>query len=529
MRTAKNIFVYLMLGMALHGISQGLLNNGAVITFSGSAQMYINGTNGHYTSQSTGSISPSATSTLTLLGNWVNNSSNTGFASDQGFLRMLGTSQTIGGSSATAFYNLSLSGTNTSLAVNSTTVGGQATFTGVLAVGTGTLNLNGNLLNVTNGAIGAITSGATGYIISETNAAVNPSIVRWYVRNTTGSHVYPFGVAGQKIPFTFNITGAMAAGNYVDVSTRATTSNNNLPWAGASEVGPVLEMFSPNGPFIDGSDEVVIDRWWNISPSSTPTANITFTYRGIENTMASPYDVGNIGAQYWTGTGWALDNSNYGTAAAVSGAGVTGSLTATGISKFCPWVLSSRIAPLPIELLNFEADCDNSETILRWCTASELNNHYFAIEQSSDGSNFQDIAYLNGNGTTSQKHCYQYNVNSSIASVNYFRLRQTDFDNKYTYSKIISIEACDKKIDNMIITNNGSHVVGLLVNSSGDSRFDLNINDAVGQIIMVKHIEIKTGFNSIPLDLENLANGIYYISSDNNIQKVVRKKIVLSY
>ncbi len=141
--------------------------------------MYIDDlTNGNYFTTGTGSITASSTSTITLLKNWTNNSSNNGFATpDGGGVVLAGNAQTIGGSAATAFYNLSLTGNGIkTLAVNSTTVGGQATFTGILSVGSSTLDLNGNRMDVTNSAVGAITR-SSGYIISETNAAVTGLIV----------------------------------------------------------------------------------------------------------------------------------------------------------------------------------------------------------------------------------------------------------------------------------------------------------------------------------------------------------------
>jgi hypothetical protein len=121
--------------------SQGLYNNGANIVFSGNAQMYIDDvTNGNYFTTGTGSITASSTSTITLLKNWTNNSAN-GFATpDGGGVVLAGNAQTIGGSAATAFYNLTLAGNGIkTLAVNSTTVGGQSTFTGILSVGSSTL------------------------------------------------------------------------------------------------------------------------------------------------------------------------------------------------------------------------------------------------------------------------------------------------------------------------------------------------------------------------------------------------------
>ena len=147
-------------------LSQGVRNNGAFIVFSGAARMYIDGNaSGGYLSQSNGRVTPSASSTISLEGNWTNNSANVAFTADGGGVVLTGATQTINGTNPTAFYNLSLAGNGIkTLAVNSTTVGGQATFTGVLSVGSSTLDLNSNRMDVTNSAIGAITR-SSGYII----------------------------------------------------------------------------------------------------------------------------------------------------------------------------------------------------------------------------------------------------------------------------------------------------------------------------------------------------------------------------
>jgi hypothetical protein len=527
----KKTFTILCLVLPLVIFSQGLYNNGANIVFSGAAQLYIDDvTNGNYFTTGTGSITASSTSSITLLKNWTNNSSNNGFATpDGGGVVLAGNAQSIGGSAATAFYNLTLAGNGVkTLAVNQTTVGGQATFTGVLALTNSTLALNSNTLNITNSAIGAITR-SSGYIISETNAAVNPSVIRWYHRTVGGSKVYPFGVAGSYIPFTFDITAAMTnAAAYVDVSTRATAASNNQPWAGASNVTMVTNMSSPNPPvFIDGSIPSVIDRWWDITNSHPVTANATFSYRGSENTLNHPlYSAGAlIGAQYWNGTQWIPNNGTIGSAASVT-TGV-GNVVANNLTTFCPWILSLVLAPLPIELINFNASCVNNEIVLEWCTATEKNNSFFTIEQSQDGVNFVSIGNVYGNGTTTSKHCYKY-VTSSVSDVTYFKLITTDENGDKNTSKTTSIESCDNANGNILLANDGTNEVGVILNSNSDQKLTLYVHNALGQLVDVKNMEAVKGYNNIRVDLDHVSNAIYYVSVFNATEKMVSKKIVVS-
>jgi len=523
-------FLFILILLPLCNFSQGVVNNGAYIVFSGASQMYIDGNAaGNYLSQSNGRITPSATSTISLEGNWTNNSANVAFTADGGGVVLTGAAQTIGGTNPSAFYNLTLAGNGIkTLAVNSNTVGGQATYTGILAVGSSTMDLNGNRLDITNSAVGAITR-SSGYIISETNTAVNPSIIRWYHRTIGGSRVYPFGVAGSYIPFTFNITTPMtSASSYVDVSTRATAAANNLPWAGASNIGgPVNQMFSPNGNFPDGSDEVVVDRWWDITNSDPVTADITFSYRGIENTLIAPYDIGFVGPQYWNGSGWISDNLVIGAGAAVVSGATVGSVTAIGISTFCPWVLSAKLSPLPIELLNFDAKCVSNDIVLEWCTASEKDNSYFTIEQSIDGVNYTSIGNVFGNGTTNKKNCYQF-IGSSISDMNYFRLTHTDNFGVKTISKVVTVSSCKNSNGNILIAHGGTKELGIILNSLNDEALELHVHNALGQLVEVKNVAVVKGYNNVKVDLENVSNSTYYVSIYNSAEKLISKKIIVS-
>ncbi|MES2764117.1 MAG: hypothetical protein V4677_18010 [Bacteroidota bacterium] len=509
--------------------SQGLINNGANIVFSGAAQMYIDGTAGHYLSQSLGSITPSATSSITLLGNWTNNSTNVAFTVDGGGVVLAGAAQTIGGTNPSAFYNLSLAGSGIkTLAVNSTTVGGQSLFTGVLSLGSSTLTLNSNRLDITNSLATAITR-SSGYIISETNAGVNPSIIRWYHRLIGGTKVYPFGVAGSYIPLTFDIVTPMInASAYIDVSTRATAASDNQPWAGASNVAAVGQMYSPNPPVsTDGSIPSVIDRWWDITNSHAVFGNVTFSYRGSENTLNDPlYFAGAaIGAQYWNGTQWMPNNSTIGSAASVT-SGV-GSVTANSVSTFCPWVLSLVLAPLPVELINFDASCVNNEIVLEWCTASEKDNSYFTIEQSSDGINFMPVGQVFGNGTTSQKHCYKY-ISSSVSDLNYFKLTTTDEYGMKSTSKIISTSSCGNQHESILIANDGTKEIAVVLNSLTDQNLEVFIHNALGQLVGTKNIQVFKGYNNVPVYLDNVSTALYYVSVYNGNEKLLSKKILIS-
>lgn len=507
--------------IATWGHAQGLINNGANIVLNNTVTVYIDGTTGHYTNQNSGLIKNNTSGgTINMLGNWTNNAANVAFQNDGATVMLSGANQTIGGSNSTSFYNLTLAGSGTkTLNVSSITVGGQSTFNGILALGTRPLDLNGNRLNVSNSATGAITY-STGYVISETNAAVNSSILNRKTGTNTGSYVFPFGVSGTQIPVTFSITAAMGSStDNVSLSTRATAASNNSPWAGASNVAAVSNMLSATLN-ADGSGQT-IDRWWDITPSAAVTANVIFSYRGSENTLSVPYNTGNIGAQHWNGTKW---ETTVGAVSAVT-SGV-GTVTANGLKSFSPYVLTSLSVPLPVALLNFDYACDGKSILFNWCTASETNNDYFTLWHSLDLHNFKPLTTVPGHGNSSTKNYYRFLLDNKTYVNSYFRLSQTDFDGTTKFFKIIYVDDCLHKNEWIDIYNSGVNQLEINVDALSDHSYELHINNSLGQQLRKETFHVTSGKNLLHYDLAELGTGIYYIQFFSK-EKCITKKIVI--
>ena len=507
------IFYFISILIFSNCFSQGIVNNNARIVFSGSAQIYIDGdSNADYTSQNGGTITPSSTSIVLLEGDWNNNSSNTGFSADAGTVQLVGTTQSIGGSNSTTFYNLSLLGNGTKTLNSNTSVGGITTKTGVLTMGTQVLDLNQKMLTITNPASSGINSSSTGFIKSETSAAINPSIVQWNVGTGSGSFVVPFGKTTTKIPLTINITSAMSsASDFFQVATRA-TSSDNTPWTTG-----VTNMYdrTVNG---DGGIPSVIDRWWDFKFNTAATASITFNYLSAENTLNAPYNTGNIGAQYWTAaTGWIPDNSSIGSASVTGG-----TLTVTGIpfpaNTLRPMVLSSLSAPLPIELKNFSALCKDKQITISWATITENNNDYFTLEKSNDGNSFYELAIVDGNGTSYQTNNYTFTDENSNPT-NYFRLKQTDFNGNTTYFGPVSIN-CNQTTHDVILLPNPNH--GLFTIKGLQQNQKIVITDMLGKIIF----KSKTTQENLEIELGDLATGVYNLQVID-AQQTISKKLII--
>jgi len=98
---------------------------------------------------------------------------------------------------------------------------------------------------------------------------------------------------------------------------------------------------------------------------------------------------------------------------------------------------------LPIELEDFTVTEENNSVKLFWTTASEINNDYFTIEHAADGIDYTEISKIDGAGNSNNRISYTYVDENPKEGINYYRLKQTDFDGDYTYSniKVINIDS----------------------------------------------------------------------------------------
>ena len=363
----------------------------------------------------------------------------------------------------------------------------------------------------------------SGHIISEGQY----NCIQWNCGTGTGNYVIPFGYStGNYLPFTFNKTSA--GGANVSFSTWA-TDLKNMPHANVSDLGTVGLCYYMNG--VGDSVRSTIDRWWDIYGSAAVTADLTFSYRGAENiTTTTPTDL--IDAQHWNGTGW--DSPLIGTAAGVT-TGV-GTATVFAATTFSPWVLIHHTAPLPVELLYFNASCYHNKITLSWSTASETNNNYFTLERSEDGINFQPLAETKGAGTSSTSHTYSFTNNLTAYDPStgsgqalqfttfYYRLKQTDFNGKYKYLKIISAQPCGEESNDVINAyNNNSGSFVITINSMANTHYSISLYDINGVLVETKMQTVSKGNNSYVLDARSLSKGIYIIEVQNEYNRTVKK------
>lgn len=82
---------------------------------------------------------------------------------------------------------------------------------------------------------------------------------------------------------------------------------------------------------------------------------------------------------------------------------------------------------------------ENEQVQVRWQTAAEQDNDFFTIERSSNGVDFEEVANITGLGNSNSNRNYKWTDAHPYTGTSYYRLKQTDLDKSYTYSRIRAV------------------------------------------------------------------------------------------
>ncbi len=158
---------------------------------------------------------------------------------------------------------------------------------------------------------------------------------------------------------------------------------------------------------------------------------------------------------------------------------------------------------LPITLTTFTAVKQPNTNQITWQTASETNNNIFELEQSDNGLDFTSINTQKSKGNSANTQNYFFNDNDKSKNTVYYRLKQTDFDGKFTYSNIISLKS-DFESKLSVYPNPFSNKVNI---SASKNIARLKIISASGKTIVSQTVNQK----KYVLAGAHFANGVYIL------------------
>ncbi len=353
---------------------------------------------------------------ITVKGNWTNNGS---FAPGTANVTFNSTTdaQTIGGTSNTAFYNLTNSNTN----VTGLSLLTSASVSNVLSLSSssnGKLNIGSN--NLTIASTGNI-SGANSsrYIVTQPTTSTNGRLRQNGL--SASAKVFPVGTASLYLPATITPN---TAGSDFSISVFRSTTTNGIPG------GPAF-----------GSRSGQVDAVWQIDRTSgSANAHIRLDWYtdAVEGAGFTSLANSSIGIWRYSGTNWLLipsptvfsnnNSTNYASTAssAVSNFGTAG----TGY----PYIIGN-ITILPSAIKMFTAASTGSGNQLIWEVENAVQYKNFELQESSDGTHFNYLYSV----TPGQEIRYSYLDAGIFVEKKYYQLKLTDYNGSITYSQIVAV------------------------------------------------------------------------------------------
>jgi hypothetical protein len=170
---------------------------------------------------------------------------------------------------------------------------------------------------------------------------------------------------------------------------------------------------------------------------------------------------------------------------------------------------------VPITLLSFTASPQRNTVVLIWSTSNELNNKKFIIEHSNNGAVFKEIGQIIGNRNSIVTSSYTFTHAQPQKGLNYYRLKQIDLDNSFTYSPIQTavIKVNTFQIQPSLVTDE------LKIQVDNNEVVTLKIYNGIAQLL--KTIITTQNYS---LNVSSYATGMYVIkSSSGEIHKFYKQ------
>ena len=483
--------------------------SGNTVNYNGTAQTILATTYHHLTLS--GSAAKTAAGNISVQGNWTRSGTAifTPGTNTVTFNAAAGTAaQTIAAVGGETFNNLTI---NSAFATSPQIILSNAvTVSAILTMTAGNINLNSNSITLTSTANGALVHGLT----SASGWMYGGSITRNRPASTTISvgtarSLFPLGSTTNWRPF---LVGQ--------------TSNAN-----SAGTMTVLHNASDNTTSTVTFPEGITRRhnnFWTLS-TATITAGATYTLQAGGTTWGTI----EAGAPGLADLRMSTSTGVVGTHGAATG-GPDFRVNRTAVA-FADLANNYHVAStdeinttLPIELVSFNGDVVENNVRLSWETASELNNDFFTVERSSGGEVFSSIGQVKGNGTTSEGSSYALVDHSPIYGTTYYRLKQTDFDGTFTYSKIIDVNYDGSTIPVMEVFPNPSSGNELNIKITGLKNIEsvpVSMYDQLGRECVKLWIDVDqnsgTAIKSFSPE-PNLPHGMYILRAGHLPSLTVR-------
>ncbi len=222
---------------------------------------------------------------------------------------------------------------------------------------------------------------------------------------------------------------------------------------------------------------------------------------------------------YYNGDGTGITISYSNPVITISGIGTTH--LANNGTGFITVGSTNELTPLPVELVTYNAQCNEGTTALTWSTATETNNNYFTIEKSTDELTFVPVATIAGNGNSTALHQYRWEDHSPTGATTYYLLKQTDFNGA---TEVLGMQAIQcQQLGNISIFPNPFDGSFTIHTNNITTPMEIELYDATGRKVHHTRVAEKQQVQVSPGD--DLPPGAYFLYLTTQHQRHTEKLI----
>ena len=419
-----------------------------------------------------------ANQSMNINGNWMNSSSVDGFVEGNHSVSFNGVSQQTITKNAgiESFYDLTVNNANGILLNSEVQVTDQLTFSNGL---------------INSSAMAPLTfSTGSGYTGANETRYINGPVQK------TGTTAFTFPTGNGEVYAPVEITAPSSSSTFM-----------------AAYYFNQFADLTADGLSVNNVSEV---EYWEVNRTSgSADVAIVLHYLDATRSKINDFSSSDLLAAHYSGTEWVAGGSS------MVASSTSGTVTTFDPSGFGYFTFGSTNGnnTLPIVLGKWSAESISGQVKLEWATFTEINNDYFTIERSKNGTEWEVLNYVSGAGNSNEIRNYELFDRKPLPGNNYYRLTQTDFDGGFEVFDVISVNIASDA--DMNIWPNPSNGQSLNITSSSPvETLQILIYDMNGAPVYGKTVNgIDRNYNLNGLTLET---GIYIVKliNDGNSRSV---------
>ncbi len=201
-----------------------------------------------------------------------------------------------------------------------------------------------------------------------------------------------------------------------------------------------------------------------------------------------------------------------------------------GFERFRCVVADFRTAgiPLPLPLLKFSGLVEGKQIRLQWETRSEFSSKGFEVEmRRSFSDDFAKIGFVDAKGQSNIPTPYQFGMNNATEGTYYFRLKQIDRDNQFTYSQVIRVDVMGDVFQTTIYPNPAKDLFHISFYTPNEQKVTFTIYDLTGKRVKVLFDGLTSKGNHVmQVNSDELQRGVYFCEAVGGSAKTITKLLI---